>query len=776
MLRRLAVIATVALVALVSSPALAQELTDPLQPLIAFLSARADADLETELVREPTGGAVVTDPANDFEHITGEPPRFTPNYIDIRLATLSVLEPGPVALFEPTNDSQVFGPTGSREIDPPGYPALFTYTTTLPKDGAQYQDGALLFQIGLQEPPPAEPEGGCDFTVWVHDSSRDGEFQNLAEFPLDPATGSNRAFGLRLAPAGGGISRAFAFALDDSGAFGPTDTDVRAFLFGETVGVMVPREAVGVLAAVNYHAVCSVEGSNFEPSTSGADQTGAVTAVLAEAGVVAIMETPVTATPTATVAPTTTSRPTTTVPNEVVAEAGPGVPPWAPAAAAIVLLGTAGFWAWVRRRNPEERALAAWRKAEAALAATEDQAEPLLIACLETRAILEELEHERADLCRVWPPVCLEEEEGDVAGLSSRDQHFRRMALGELGADYKEGKIGAEEVEARWREVNTPEFRTRMRESDEAYADTLRQLDDEIAGARASVDTTCAAGDSAAARLETAHEAVASTRSAYLEVLESSPAEQAPAASWLIDACEDRDAPRVAAEGPVELLRINVGFMLTIGRFAGRERNLERGERLVLELEGLLHELELSRAMHGIRDGGLHTGWTGHEFEPGVYWVTGDGIRRGAPDEPRVPEAETVQPATPAVPPGPILTQLPGSIGDYAYSRVAGWTTGFETLTMQRTSFHQLIISRPFAVWHCHDGRWARQERVWRVEVGEPLRNRGEVRWFSVDSPGRRAQFETEVNRLAWVATGVVTRDLRRLLRWREKHASEPTT
>ena len=775
MLRRLAVIATVALVALVSSPALAQELTDPLQPLIAHLSARADADLETELVREPTGGASVTDPANDFEHITGEPPRFTPNYIDIRLANLFELDPGPVALFEPTNNSQVFGPTGSREIHPPGHPALFTYTTTLPKDGAQYQDGALLFQVSLQEPPPAEPEGSCDFTVWVHDSSRGGEFQNLAEFPLDPATGSNLAFGLRLAPAGSGISRAFALALDDSGEFQPAGTDVRAFLVDKTLGVMVPRQAVGDLAAVNYYAVCSVEDSNFEPATSGADQTGAVPTGLAEAGVVAILETPVTATPTV-VSTTTTSRPTTTVTSELVAEAGTGVSLWAPAAAATVLLGTVGYWAWARRRNPEERALAAWRKAEATLAATENQTEPLLIACLETRAILDELEHERADLCRVWPPVCLEEEENDGAGLSSRDQHFRRMALGELWADYKGGKIGAEEVETRWREVNTPEFRTRMRDSDEAYAETLRQLDVEIAEARATVDTTCAAGDSAAARLETARAAVVSTRTEYLDILESSPDEQPPTASWLIEPCTGRDAPRVAVEGPVELLRINVGFMLTIGRFAGRERNLERGERLVLELEGLLHELELDRAMHGIRNGGLHTGWTGHEFEPGVYWVTGDGIRRGDSDETRVPETEAAELATQVVRPGQLLTQLPGSIGDHAYSRVAGWTTGFETLTLQRTFFHQLITSRAYAVWNCHDGTWARRGKMWRVEVGEPRRNRGEIGWFSVDSPGRRAQFETEIDRIAWVATGVVTRDLRRVLRWREKHPAEAMT
>jgi hypothetical protein len=651
---------------------------------------------------------------------------------------------------------------------------VFTYTTALHKDGTQYEGGALLFQIGLREPPPAEPEGTCDFTVWAYDASRSAGFQNLAEFPLDPATGSNLAFGLRLVSAGGGIPTAFAFALDDTGVFQPADTDVRAFLFDDTVGVMVPRRAVGELAAVNYHAVCSVEASNFEPSSSGADQTGAMPTALAEAGVVAIIETPITATPTVA-STTTTIRPATTT-MEVVPDAGPGVALWAPAAAATVLLGTAGYWAWARRRNPEERALAAWRKAEVALATTEDQAEPLLIACLETRAILEELEHERADLCRVWPPVCIEEEESEGAGLSTHDQHFRRMALGELWADYKEGKIGADEVEARWREVNTPEFRTRMRDSDEAYAETLRQLDTEIAEARATVESTCAPGDSAAAKVGTAREAVVLAQSAYLEVLESPPADQLPAASWLIEACEGGDAPRGAAEGPAERLLINVGFMLTIGRFAGRERNLERGERMVLEMEGLLHELELSQAMDRIRDGGLHTGWTGHEFEPGVYWVTRDGIRRGDPDEAQMPAAETAQRATGAASPDPLLTQLPGAMGDHAYSRVAGWMTGFETLTIQRTFFHQFITSRPFTIWNCEDGTWARQERVWRVEVGEPLRNRGDVRWFSVDSPGRRAQFETEVDRIAWVATGVVTRDLRRLLRWRDRHPPEPTT
>jgi hypothetical protein len=109
-------------------------------------------------------------------------------------------------------------------------------------------------------------------------------------------------------------------------------------------------------------------------------------------------------------------------------------------------------------------------------------------------------------------------------------------------------------------------------------------------------------------------------------------------------------------------------------------------------------------------------------------------------------------------------------MGDHASSKITGWMTGFETLTMQRTFFYQLVTARPYTLWECRDHNWARLERVWRVEVGEPLRNRGDVRWFSVDSPGRRAQFETEVNRLAWVATGVVTRDLRRLLRWRTRH------
>jgi len=773
MLRGLAVVATTVLVAAVSGPALAQETLEGLQSVVEFVSEQSETDLEVNLIPAPTGGAVVTERAGDFEHLTGEPPRFTPNYMDIRQGAFFELQPGPAEMLGRTTGSPLWSPSGPKAIDPRDGPAFFTYTGHLPKDGSQYQEGALLFEMTLQEPPPPQPEGRCDFTVWVNDGARGTRFQNLPNFPLDPAAGSNVAFGLRLAPPAGGVPVTFSLTLDEAGGFQRADTDVRAYLVGDTVGIIVPRSAVAGLAEVNYHTVCWTGDSAVDPATAGADQTGLLPANLGEAGIISIVETPVTATPTVPETTTITTRPDMPSVTEPVEDSGPGAAVWAPAAAAAALLGSIAYWAFARQRNPEERALANWRKAELALRHAENSAEPLIVACLEAGAVLEDLEHERVDLCRVWPPICLDEEANGAEGLTTQDQHLRRMALGELWVDYQDGEIGVEEVEARWRQVDTPEFRDRMRDSNEAYGETLAQLDDEIAAARAVVEPACAQGAAAAARVDAARAGGAAARKAYLETVQTPTALPLPAATWLTDECSKQTAPRLSPDGPVERIRINVGFMLTIGRFAGKERNLERGERLVLEMEGLLHELELTSTMDQVRRAGVHTNWSGHEYEPGVYWVTADGIVRVESEEVSAPAGEAA-PVRPTPNPVPSLSHLPASIGDHATGRIAGWMIGFETLTMQRIFFHQLITSRPYTLWDCQDGVWSCRERAWRVEIGEPLRNRGEVRWFSTGSPGRRAQFETEVNRLAWVATGVVTRDLRRLARWRAKHVASP--
>ena len=762
-----------ALVVSVAGPARGQEPLGFLQPLIAFLSAQTGIDLEAELAREPGAGALINDPANDFEHISGERPRFTPEYLDIREGATFEIDPGVPEFFAPTNRAVLWSPTGPREIEPPGESSFFTFTTNLPKDGTQYQGGALLFRFGLQEAPPPRPEAVCDYTVWAYDVSRGAVFQNLPEFPADPATGSNLAFGVRLTPEDGAVPVAFALALDEQGDFQTSDTDTRAFVMGETVSVFVPRERVGELASVNYHAVCSV-GSAIDPTTSGADQTGLSPIVLADAGAVVIMETPSTATPTVEATTTIELGPATTVAaGETPAEVGTGSPVWAPVLATIALLGAVSYWAFARRRNPEERALAAWRKAEGALAAAETEAEPLVVACLQASSVVEDLEHERVDLCRVWPPACLEEVHADEEATAAHDQHFRRMALGELWFDYKEGKIGADQVEARWRAVNTPEFQSRMRETNEAYRETLDQLDNEIATARSEMELACPPATSATTKTETARQAAFTARRDYLDRLEVAP--QPPASSWVLTDCDQSDAGRLVADGATEHLRVNVGFMISVGRFVGRERNLERGERLILEMEGLLHELELVPRVNRARRGATHVGWTGHEYEPGVYWVTGEGIRRGETDQ-GLPTSEEPQRPTPVVGAETELTDLPGVIGDHASSKVAGWMTGFETLSMQRTFFHQLVTTRPYTLWECRDGNWTRAEDLWRIEIGEPLRNRGEIRWFSIGSPGRQAQFETEVNRIAWVASSLVTRDLRRLLRWRARSAPETQT
>jgi hypothetical protein len=68
---------------------------------------------------------------------------------------------------------------------------------------------------------------------------------------------------------------------------------------------------------------------------------------------------------------------------------------------------------------------------------------------------------------------------------------MRKMALGEVWDDYKDGRLSATQIEAKWREVDTPQFREEMVETNHAFKDLLERIDDKIAITREFLDDAC---------------------------------------------------------------------------------------------------------------------------------------------------------------------------------------------------------------------------------------------------------------------------------------------
>ncbi len=79
---------------------------------------------------------------------------------------------------------------------------------------------------------------------------------------------------------------------------------------------------------------------------------------------------------------------------------------------------------------------------------------------------------------------------------------MRKMALGEIWGDYRAGKLSATQVEAKWKERDTPEFREEITETDRAFKDSLESVDAKIAIAREFADEACKRSTEARRRAE----------------------------------------------------------------------------------------------------------------------------------------------------------------------------------------------------------------------------------------------------------------------------------
>jgi hypothetical protein len=146
--------------------------------------------------------------------------------------------------------------------------------------------------------------GRCEFVVWIHDLRNAESWE--AMLPLDPASGTNVAFGIGLNPE----SESGTFALElggEEGVFEPSfEFDVRGVVFGDFVGLFVPGFAVSEFDAINVSTFCAEEGFSFSADASGADQLGLVELTPQELGEYTAVVTPtstVTLLPPNTVAP-----------------------------------------------------------------------------------------------------------------------------------------------------------------------------------------------------------------------------------------------------------------------------------------------------------------------------------------------------------------------------------------------------------------------------------------------------------------------------------------
>ena len=94
-MRRAAALSTIAILLLLTAlPVAAQDTQDPefdlFGDIAGFLQAPENAEWVAQFTRDPIPGvSMVTDPVGDFGHSTGEPPGYTPDFIDLTF-TLSV--------------------------------------------------------------------------------------------------------------------------------------------------------------------------------------------------------------------------------------------------------------------------------------------------------------------------------------------------------------------------------------------------------------------------------------------------------------------------------------------------------------------------------------------------------------------------------------------------------------------------------------------------------------------------------------------------------------
>ncbi len=511
-----------------AGPAVAQDqqFVNPLDVLIDAFDAPEGMEFVSRIIMAPIPGLSTNpDPTGDFEHTTGEDPGFTPDHIDIVDTWSLDFDAGPLNddLFGPTDQNGFWAPAGQFEVEPPNYEPFHTFTGQEIHDGSQFDDGAILFGFTLAETPPLPVPARCEYVIWINDLSRGPIFINHPSFPRDPASGTNIAFGLRLDPEGQGATSTFAWEYQEGSGFTDNfEIDVRSFITPNYVGVMVPTSQIGELAAVNFYSFCMEEGFTFEPEMTGADQTRLIAVTLEDLGQWAIEEQDVVVPTTTTIEETTTTLVEQDIGDttEAAAEAkeeSATFPWWFLLFAGGLGVAIAGWFAFTKKGDPCKKLHASWLAADKKCDELQSGADEAADECKEAELELESLSQERKDLCKAWPPACWKTEEGswmeddDGNRMTSLDVHMRKMALGDMWDDYKARKLTAREVEARWQQLDTREFRNEMKQMDGTYKALLEEIDSNLEKINKQFDDLC---DKAAEAREKADKACASAEAA----------------------------------------------------------------------------------------------------------------------------------------------------------------------------------------------------------------------------------------------------------------------
>ncbi len=809
MRRSVAAIGTAALLslpvaALAQIAVIDEEATEPLGWLVDLV------DVDGVLVLEPSDdvSSALVDPDGDFEHSSGNPPGFTPDHIDITHARVFRFDAGDAPLFGPTDDAGTPWAVGQRLVDSAGGP-IQTYTgDSMPYDGSQYDGGAYLFGMNLAETPPAAVPGRCEFVVWLHDTRMPTRWENQPGFPSDPAGGTNMAFGIGLNPEGQGVSGTFTLDLGESGFFEPKfDYDVRGFVVDGFVGIFVPQEAAPEFDAVNFYSFCVEDGFSFAPDDTGSDQTGLIDVTPSELpSLVVGVAVPTTVTlppPSAVASTTTTQAPTTTTPDSTTTSQESEFPWWLLVIGGLALFG-AGLWIFTREQesNPCADELAAWKQAREECTKAARESAEAQEKSEDARAEREDLEDERKEVCRDWPPACWDNEDGawveDEHGnrITSRDLHMRRMAMGELWADYQAGRVSAEQVQEVWRKADTPAFREEMRDRDVDAGAELERIDGELARAR---QAETAASDAAEAAAHSAREACAAAeaaRRAYEECVGTAVA-GAPAGPGGdedglptgpgtpgaspggeksgSDPCEGKPLRKVEPAGRPEQVTITVDFALIVEAWEGSERNAAAGEQLVFDLSRVAQDLNLAGNLLAAREAGLHVAGGVNGYTAGTYVVGAGGVVRGGIE---TLQAAEVLPSVPTSIPTAITETLESvaKLGAFVAGKVTEWMTNYQIMEGRLTYFTQQITATPYLVYECRKGvGYVCVEKVWEFEIGN-LRRLAGPRTPSrlLNNDLDRIRFQNSVRRLAAVAASRIRRDAERLADWRRRHEPGP--
>jgi hypothetical protein len=468
-----------------------------------------------------------------------------------------------------------------------------------------------------------------------------------------------------------------------------------------------------------------------------------------------------------------------------------------------ITLALVGWWLYMRG-DPCKELRDAWLAAQRACDEAQESADDAADDCIEAELDLEDLEEERKEACKAWPPACWSTEDGawveDDQGnrVTSRDLHMKRMALGEIWSDYKAGKLSAQEVEAKWQEMDTPEFREEMRETDEAFKDLLEDIDADIAEAEEAAEEACDAAKEAQKAADEACAAAEAARKAYEEcigaavaadagagtegggedgpsgptgpgVAGTSPGEQA-------DPCKDVDPKRkYESAGKADPIRVNVDFSIIIGRSEGSERNVAAGEQLVFNLRDLARDLDFAGDMLNARTAGLHIGGAANGYAQGKYVATAAGIVRGGIDATMATTDLVPDVPTTPVQAGTEFLEKTAQLGAFVAGKVTEWMSNYQIFTVRRSFFYQFITATPYNIMECRTGQgWVCVEKVWEFEVGKLQVLPGKDREFTMNSSVRRAQFEREVRRLSQSAANTIKNDAQRLAEWRAQHEPGP--